>query len=368
MVTDFDYVIVGSGLTGATIARELVDAGKRVVVLEKRGEVGGNIHDYKHFSGVVVHQYGPHYFRTNDDDLWSFVNRFGDFYSYRPVLKSLVDGRYENWPILSSYIKKTIGEDWKPNFVGAPGNFEEAALALMPKAIYEKFVKGYTEKQWGVEATSLNASLIKRFDVRLDNEATLMRHRHQGIPVLGYTKLIQTMLSGIPVVINFDYLKERNVFSARFKVVYTGQIDAYFSYQFGKLKYRGQNRETNFFPDSDWVQPVGQVNNPDPHLGPHIRSIEWKHIMMPTLAERIRGTVVTKEVPVTPTDSDNCEYPFPDRENDNLYSSYRELADNTPKLLVCGRLGEYKYYDMDQAIARARLMARRELSGMKQLS
>lgn len=364
-MNDFDYVIVGSGLTGSTIARELADAGKKVIVLERRGQVGGNVHDYRHASGIVIHQYGPHYFRTNDDDLWSFVNRFSEFYPYRPVLKSFVDGTYENWPIVSSYIKKTVGENWKPSFSGTPRNFEEAALALMPRVIYEKFVKGYTEKQWGTLATSLNASLIKRFDVRMDDEVALMRHRHQGIPVLGYTKFVDSMLSKIPVVINFDYLENRSTFNARVKVVYTGQIDAFFNYQLGRLKYRGQKRETEFIDDIDWLQPVGQVNNPDPLMGSHIRSIEWKHLMPTGVATNIKGTVVTREIPFTPEDQDCCEYPFPDSENDQLYKAYRDLAQATPNLTICGRLGDYKYYDMDQAIARARMIARRELAGLQ---
>jgi UDP-galactopyranose mutase len=355
----YDYVIVGSGLTGAVMARDLTDAGQRVLILERRSHLGGNVSDHAHPSGIQVHTYGPHYFRTNDEDLWAFVNRFAEFYQYEPALKSLVDGRYENWPIAGSYIQKTIGNSWEPEFKGEPKNFEEASLSMMPKIVYEKFVRGYSEKQWGVKATELSANLAKRFDVRLDDEPRLMRHTHQGIPRLGYSDMMKNMLKGIPIILNFDYLQNKDEFKPRKKLIFTGPIDEYFGFDLGKLKYRGQKRVETYYEDADYVQPCGQVNNPSPDSGAHIRSLEWKHMMQEPFRANIKGTLVTQEITYTPDNPSDYEYPFPDQANSDLYEKYRARADKLSNVLICGRLGEYRYFDMDQAIARARLLARR---------
>lgn len=359
-----DCLIVGSGLTGAVIARLLTDAGRSVLVLDRRTHPGGNVYDHAHSSGIRIHTYGPHYFRTSSEKIWAFVTRFAEFYKYEPALKSWVDGRYENWPIAASYIRRTIGEKWEPEFQGKPKNFEEAALALMPRLVYEKFVKGYNEKQWGVLPTELSAGLIKRFDVREDDEPRLMRHSHQGIPKEGYAMLMERMLEGIPVLLNCDYLDSRNEFSGHKWTVFSGPIDSFFGYDLGHLKYRGQKRTEEYLPDVDYVQPCGQVNNPDIANGPHIRTLEWKHMMEPLYAQRIRGTVLTREVTVTATNPNDFEYPFPDNTNARLYEAYRERAEGIPRLTLCGRLGEYRYYDMDQAIGRAMLLAEQILQSL----
>ena len=170
-----DYVVVGSGLTGAVIARSLRDAGRDVVVVERREHLGGNVHDHLHFSGIRIHTYGPHYFRTNSDALWAFVTRFAEFYPYVAELRSEVDGVAEQWPIAASYIRRTVGDKWTPAFVGTPTNFEEASLAMMPEPVYRKFVKGYTEKQWGVPAHTLSAELAKRFEPTLKRIFTTLQ-------------------------------------------------------------------------------------------------------------------------------------------------------------------------------------------------
>jgi UDP-galactopyranose mutase len=358
-----DYLIVGSGLTGAVIARSLTEAGLSVLVLDRRPHAGGNVHDHLHSSGIRIHTYGPHYFRTNDDELWAFVNRFARFYPYEAALKSFVDGRYENWPVAASYIRRVVGENWKPEFRGSPRNFEEASLAMMPRLVYEKFVKGYNEKQWGVPASQLSADLARRFDVREDDDPRLMRHKHQGIPENGYADFMRRLLAGIPLQLNCDYLEHRDEFKAAKLVVFTGPIDEFFGCDLGKLEYRGQRRQHEYLPDVEFVLPCGQVNNPDPAAGPHIRTLEWKHMMQLEEARHIRGTVLTRETTFTPDDPNDFEYPFPDEANARLYAAYCERAKTIPKLLVCGRLGEYHYYDMDQAIARATLLARRILAG-----
>lgn len=359
MKISVDYLIVGSGLTGAAIARTLTDAGREVLMVERRPHLGGNVHDHLHPSGIQIHTYGPHYFRTNSEEVWAFVNRFSAFYEYEAALKSWVDGRYENWPVAGSYIRRTVGEQWAPDFTGSPTNFEEASLAMMPRLVYEKFVKGYNEKQWGIPAHRLSANLAKRFDVRHDDEPRLMRHRHQGLPTAGYAGLMQNMLRAIPVLLQCDYLQRREEFQVRRKLIFTGPIDEFFGYDLGRLHYRGQQRQHTYLPDVDFAQPYGQINNPDSSNGPHIRTLEWKHLMPPEQARRIKGTVLTQEMTISPTDPNQFEYPFPDEGNARLYRCYRERAETLPQVLICGRLGEYRYYDMDQAIARGLVLARR---------
>jgi len=227
MDMEIEYLIVGSGLTGATIARLLFDKGFKVLVVERRSHLGGNVYDHYHPSGIRIHTYGPHYFRTSSETIWQFVNRFSSFYKYEAILKSYVDESYENWPISGSYIRKTVGENWQPDFTGKPSNFEEASLAIMPRLIYEKFVKGYTEKQWGVPASRLSSSLSKRFDVHHDNDPRLKRDKYQGIPVNGYAAFMSALLKDIPIILNFDYLKYRNLVSPKKMIIYTGAIDEY---------------------------------------------------------------------------------------------------------------------------------------------
>ena len=362
-----DYVIVGSGLTGAVIARTLADAGREVLVVDRRPHLGGNVHDTTCEGGIRVHTYGPHYFRTNSDVVWQFVNRFAAFYRYEAVLASLVDGRYERWPVAAEYIRRTAGEQWRPAFTGTPANFEQASLAMMPEAVYRSFVKGYTEKQWGVPADTLSADLAGRFDVRTDDDPRLKRHRHQGIPLGGYARLMAAVLDGIPVVLGRDYLQEREAFQGRRNLVFTGSIDEYFGYSLGRLGYRGQDRHHSYLPQVAQHQPFGQVNNPDPAAGPHVRTIEWTHMLSDEERASTTGTIVTRETPKTPLTSDQNEYPFPDGANRALYQRYRAEAEAVPGLLVCGRLGEYRYYDMDQAIARAMLLAKRILKGERRL-
>jgi UDP-galactopyranose mutase len=357
-----DYLIVGSGLTGAVIARALTDAGREVLVVDRRSHLGGNVHDHVHPSGIRIHTYGPHYFRTSSERIWEFAQRFSPFYRYEAALLSEVDGALEHWPIAGSYIRRTIGEHWRPEFTGTPSNFEEAALSLMPKLIYAKFVQEYTEKQWGVPARSLSANLCRRFDVRNDDEPRLTPlAKHQGIPTVGYAAWMNRMLDGIPLVLNYDYLQRRTDIKHTRCAVFTGPIDEYFDFDLGKLKYRGQERTHLYLPDVDSAQPTGQVNNPTHAGGSHIRTLEWKHLMEPSFAARIRGTVLTRETPVTPTHPADYEYPFPDDANARLYRDYRARANALEDVVICGRLGDYRYYDMDQAMARAMTIADRLL-------
>jgi UDP-galactopyranose mutase len=364
-----DYLVVGSGLTGAVIARTLADAGREVLVVERRSHMGGNVHDHSHPSGIRIHTYGPHYFRTCSERLWEFANRFGAFYSYEPCLMALVDGQHEHWPIAASYIRKHLGPNWKPEFTAQPRNFEEAALSLMPRSVYEKFVKEYNEKQWGVPARNLLADLCKRFDVREDDEPRLKPDcKYQGIPVHGYASWMEQILHTIPVLLNFDYLRRHKEVRVRETLIYTGPIDEFFEFDMGRLHYRGQRREHTYLPDVEFVQPCGQVNNPTHDGGPYIRTLEWKHMMQPNLAQRIRGSVLTKETPYSPTDPNSYEYPFPDKPNEGLYRAYRSRADSLANVLICGRLGEYRYFDMDQAMSRAQVLGQRLLTADRRVA
>ena len=356
-----DYLIVGSGLTGAVIARMLRDAGEHVVVVDRRDHVGGNVHDHAHESGIRVHTYGPHYFRTSSDKIWRFVNRFSSFYKFEGIIQTLVDGRYENWPVSAEYLERTVGKNWHPSFSGHPNNFEEASLSLMPETVYRKFVKGYSEKQWGVSASNLSANLAKRFEVRQDNDPRLKQCAHQGIPTKGYADFTKNILAGIPVILNFNYLANQNLIEYNKLLIFTGPIDEFFDFRLGHLTYRGQKREHQFYPNESYRLPCGQINNPDPDSGPHVRTLEWKHMMPKECADGIRGTLLTTETPITPESPEDYEYPFPDEGNQRLYQLYRDSARRVAKLLICGRLGEYRYFDMDQAIARAMMLAERIL-------
>jgi len=361
-----DYLVVGAGLTGAVIARQLQDAGREVLVLDRRPHAGGNVHDHTHPSGIRVHTYGPHYFRTERDDLWDFVRRFDSFYRYEAVVKTLVDGRYENWPPTASSLQRLTGGDWGTSFTGTPSNFEEASLAMMPRLLYEKFVKGYTEKQWGVEARRLSASLARRFELRHGDDPRLMRHKHQGLPAGGYAHWMNSMLAGIPLLLNTDYLRYRRRFRARRCLIFTGPVDEYFGFELGRLTWRGQRRDHLYIAGAGFEQPVGQVNNPAPHNGAHIRSLEWKHMMPREFAGAIQGTVLTRETPFSPENPEEYEYPFPDEGNARLYEAYRTRAAALDRVLICGRLGEYRYYDMDHAIARAMVLVRKLLQNWPQ--
>lgn len=359
--------IVGSGLTGATIARLLHDQGCAVTVFERRAQVGGNVHDFMHPSGIRVHSFGPHYFRTNSAAIWAYVQRFGSFFPYQAVVKSLIDGQYENWPIAAAYLRRIGAEEYLGTRIFTPptlpiNNFEEAALQLMPVEVYEKFVKNYSFKQWGLAPKELSADLVKRFEIHHDDDPHLTPgYRWQGIPADGYTQWMSKMLEGIETHLGVDYLQGQQAFAPPTYTVFTGAVDAFFGFDLGRLHYRGQQREHEYLPDVDFYQPCAQVNNPALGTGAHIRTLEWKHLMPEEQQTAIRGTVITRETPFTPQDIDQYEYPFPNEINQQLYQQYRQRAQKIPNLLICGRLGEYRYYDMDQAIGRAMMLVQKQI-------
>ncbi len=357
-MTTVDYLVVGSGLTGSTIARLLADDRREVLLLERRAHPGGNVHDFMHASGIRIHTYGPHYFRCSDREIWEFVNRFSSFYPHEPIVKLLVDNRYENWPLN----RRLLGQnrDWRPSRrPGAPKNFEEACLQQMPRRVYEKYVEGYTRKQWGMDPRLLNAKLADRIRINEDHQTTLTPHYlHQGLPTLGYTALMANMIADIPCRFGVDYLKHRSEYRARKALIFSGSIDEFFGFEAGRLSYRGQQRRHQFLPDVDWHQPCVQVNHPDVREKA-IRTLEWKHLMPLDQRPRGEGTVITKEYPFTPDQTDNFEYPVPIAANARLHRHYRLCAATVRNLIVCGRLGTYTYLNMDKAIGCAMQVAAR---------
>jgi UDP-galactopyranose mutase len=360
-----DFVIVGTGITGATIARLLNDAGCSVLMVERRDHVAGNIFDYDHECGARMNRYGPHYFRTSSPAIWDFVQRFAHFRAYEARVLARVDNRLEQWPVSGSFIRRVApGFHPGPDLTGT--TFEQAACSLVPRQVFELFIREYTEKQWGTGAEALSADLAKRIRVNWNDDARLTPNAtYQGLPAHGYTALVANMIHGIPVEMGVDFLAHRTAFQPRRATVFTGGIDEYFGYCLGRLKYRGQRREVVYHSDIDRLQPVAQVNEPQHASGPQIRLIEWKHMMRAGAAERVAGTVVTRETPCAPDDSDHQEYPFPDAESQRLYRKYQELAAREGNVVFCGRLGEYRYLDMDQAIARATLWAGRLTNGLQ---
>lgn len=355
-MTNFDYIIVGTGLTGSVIARVLKDNNYSVLMIERRNHLGGNVHDFQHESGIRVHSYGPHYFRTSNSEVLSFLGRFSSFYPYEAKIKSRIgNNQYENWPISGKFIRKCAEGEWKPKHNLHPKNFEEAALNIMPEKVYNLLVKEYTEKQWGKPCTELNPSLMSRFRIHMDDDPRLTPEAtFQGLPIDGYSQMMKNMVDGIPIVIQCDYLKLRNEFTPRNKLIFTGPVDEYFDFSLGKLEYRSQERKTKWLYQ-DYYQPCAQVNNPLHSFGGLIRTIEWKYLMWNFVDP---STVITHETPFSPTDPDQYEYPMPDEKNKKLYLKYREMADKENGVLICGRLGEYEYLDMDKAIERAFIHAK----------
>lgn len=350
-----DFVIVGAGLTGGTIARILTDHGQDVVILDRKNHIAGNVYDYRHEeSGAMIHKYGPHYFRCGSEKIWNFLNRFTEFYDWSATIRSSVKGEYLNWPVNMDYIEKVAGkpEEWDL-FMGEPSNFEEACLTKMPRALYEIFIQGYTEKQWGVKCTELDKDLAVRITINKSNVNTLTpNHRWNALPRKGYTEMMSGMIEGIPQQLEYDYLLNKENVSVGKMLIFTGPIDEFFGNKYGKLKYRGQNRRVEHLAETTQHQPCIQVNYPNIE-DPRIRTIEWKHLMHSSEKEEVKGTLLTHETPFTPENANQYEYPFPDKINKNLYEQYRNEADQLDNVLICGRLGEYRYYDMDQAIGRA---------------
>ncbi len=360
----YDYLIVGAGLFGAVAGRELTDAGKKVLVIDKRSHIAGNVYTEK-IEGINVHRYGAHIFHTNNKTVWEYVQRFIEFNrftnspvaNYKGELYSLPFNMYtfnKMWGVVTPAEAAAKIAEQKAEIKDEPRNLEEQAISLVGRDIYEKLIKGYTEKQWGRDCKDLPSFIIKRLPVRLTFDNNYFNALYQGIPVGGYTKMVESMLDGIEVRLNCDYLEEKGKWdSMAEKVVYTGPIDAYFGYKYGNLEYRSVRFENELL-DIPNYQGNAAVNYTDRET-PWTRIIEhkWFEFGKDEQGNDLPKTVISREYSSEWKLGDEPYYPVNDEKNTSLYEKYKELSLTEENVIFGGRLGSYKYYDMDQVIAAA---------------
>lgn len=358
MAKHYDYLVVGAGLYGAIFAYEAKKNGKTCLVIDKRNHIGGNIYT-ENRNDINVHVYGAHIFHTSDKFVWNYIQRFAEFnrYTNSPVAR-YKDELYnlpfnmntfaKMWNIRTPDEAMAIIEKQRAEVTGEPKNLEEQAISLVGRDIYEKLIKGYTEKQWGRDCKDLPSFIIKRLPVRMTFDNNYFNDSYQGIPMGGYTKIIEAMLEGVDVELEKDYLADKeNLDGMADKIVYTGAIDAYFGYCFGNLEYRSVRFETEEL-DTPNFQGNAVVNYTDRET-PFTRIIEHKFFEFGTQPT----TIISKEYSAEWKPGDEPYYPVNDEKNSALYGKYKELADKESKVIFGGRLGEYKYYDMDKVIIAA---------------
>jgi len=362
----YDYLIVGAGLYGAVFARQVADAGNRVLVIDKRNRVGGNAYTHK-VEGIHVHRYGAHIFHTNNMRVWEYVNRFARFNrftnspvaNYRGEIYSLPFNMYtfnKMWPdvVTPQQAMERIEAQRAQAGIAEPSNLEEQAISLVGIDIYEKLVKGYTQKQWGRPCNELPSFIIRRLPVRMNYDNNYFDALYQGIPMDGYTAMIERMLEGIEVRLNTDYLEDKaQLDTLADRIVYTGPIDAYFGYRLGVLEYRSIRFETEILDCANY-QGNAVVNYTDAET-PWTRIIEhkWFHFGRDDSGNLLSKTVISREYSSEWMPGDEPYYPVNDEKNDALYRQYKALADCEKHVVFGGRLGEYKYYDMDKVVEAA---------------
>ena len=367
----YDYLIVGAGLFGSVFARQMVDAGKTCLVIEKRKHIGGNIYseELDGAPGIQVHKYGPHIFHTSDEEVWAYVQRFVSFNHFRYEPLANYRGKLYNlpfnmntfhamWGVNTPAEAQAIIDEQRAVVSAEPQNLEEQAISLVGTDIYNKLIKGYTEKQWGRPCTELPAFIIKRLPVRLRYDNNYFNDPHQGVPKGGYAAFVAKLLEGIDVRLEEDFLKCRYKMEAlATKVVYTGAIDAYYDFCFGNLAYRSLRFEEEVLP-MDNFQGVAGMNFTDTET-PYTRIIEHKHFEFGS--DSVNRTVITREYPAEWHPGYEPYYPVNDGRNQELYRQYAQLANREKKVIFGGRLAEYKYYNMDQVIRRALDISKQEV-------
>lgn len=361
----YDYLIVGAGLYGAVCAYEAHKAGKSVLVIDKRDHIAGNIYTEKQ-EGINVHMYGAHIFHTNDEEVWNYMQQFAMFNrftnspvaNYKSEIYSLPFNMYtfnKMWGVVSpDEAKAKVEEQVREAGITDPQNLEEQAISLVGKDIYEKLIKGYTEKQWGRECKNLPSFIIKRLPVRYTYDNNYFDAMYQGIPVGGYTQIVERMLEGVEVRLATDYLAEKEHYdSLADKVIYTGPIDAYFGYKLGTLQYRSVRFENRTLAMPNF-QGNAVVNYTDKET-PWTRIIEhkWFEFGKDDKGDAIPKTIISREYSAEWKPGDEPYYPINDEENSKLYEEYKLLAEKEEKVKFGGRLGEYKYYDMDKIVEKA---------------
>lgn len=353
-----DYLIVGAGLAGAVFARIMTDKGYQCAVIDRRNHIAGNIYSIES-EGIEVHQYGPHIFHTDNERVWEFVNRFSEFnhFVYSPVanycgelynLPFNMNTFYRLWGVKTpKEARNVIDRQVAEAGIKEPRNLEEQAIRLVGTDIYEKLIKGYTSKQWGMDCKDLPAFIIKRLPVRFTYDNNYFNHPHQGIPKAGYTEMVKRMLSGIEVRLNTDYLESREEYEglAR-RVVFTGPIDAYYDYCYGTLEYRSLRFETEIL-DMENYQGVAGMNFTDADT-PYTRVVEHKHFHFGKGSKE--KTVITREYSASWKRGDEPYYPINNEKNNRLYEKYKKKAEQEKNVIFAGRLGQYQYFDMDKVI------------------
>ena len=372
----YDYLIAGAGLFGAVFAHEVHKQGRKVLVVEKRDHIAGNIYTEK-VMGINVHRYGAHIFHTSDEEVWNYVNQYARFNHYvnspvavyRDELYNLpfnMNTFSRMWNIKTPKEAKEIIAKQTGEFAGiTPQNLEEQALQLAGRDVYEKLIKGYTEKQWGRDCKDLPAFIIRRLPLRFTYDNNYFNDRFQGIPEGGYTQIVEKLLEDIPVLTGVSLQEYQTANAARTadeqdswdRLLYTGMIDEYYHYRLGTLEYRSLRFETEELPEEDNYQGNAVVNYTEREV-PYTRIIEHKHFEFQTG----EGTVITREYPATWKKGDEPYYPINDEKNGALYAQYAELAKKEANVLFGGRLGQYKYYDMDKVIRSALDMVKEELA------
>ena len=365
----YDYLIVGAGLFGAVFAREAMNRGKTCLVLDRRDHIGGNIYTEK-VEDIQVHRYGAHIFHTSDKKVWDYINQYAEFNNYINSPVAVYKNELYNlpfnmntfsrmWNIRTPKDAREIIEGQIADLhIEEPRNLEEQALSLVGRDVYEKLVKGYTEKQWGRDCKDLPAFIIRRLPLRFTYDNNYFNDRYQGIPMGGYTRIIEKLLEGAEVRTGVDYLKERETYEcAAGKIVFTGMIDEYYGYRLGALEYRSVRFETEVL-DCDNYQGNAVVNYTDREV-PYTRVIEHKHFEFGTQ----KKTVISREYSSEWKVGDEPYYPVNDEKNSVLYEKYASLAAGEDNVIFGGRLGAYRYYDMDKVIASALELADREFAG-----
>lgn len=364
----YDYLIVGAGLYGAVFAHEASERGRSCLVIERRGHTGGNTY-CESIEGINVHKYGAHIFHTGNDRVWEYVNRFATFNRYINSPIANYKGEIYNLPFNMNTFNRLWGVvtpdearakiEEQRIMTDTPKNLEEQAISLVGRDIYQKLIKGYTEKQWGRDCKELPAFIIKRLPVRFTYDNNYFNDPYQGIPTDGYNALIGKLLRGVDVELGADYLRERDKYeSLAEKIVYTGSIDEFFDFSLGALAYRSVRFETETLQTGDY-QGNAVVNYTDRET-PYTRIIEHKHFEFGTQPK----TVISREYSAEWQPGDEPYYPVNDKRNQELYKKYRAMSEQNPKVIFGGRLGEYKYYDMDKVIESALTLAEREFDGI----
>ena len=363
----YDYAIVGSGLFGSIFSYEANKRGKKCLVIDKRNHIGGNIYT-REIENINIHEYGAHIFHTSNTEVWDYINNFAEFNRYTNSPVAIYKDELYNMPFnmntfnklwgvkTPSEAKAKIEEQVKESNISEPKNLEEQAISLVGKDIYEKLVKGYTEKQWGTRATELPSFIIKRLPVRFTYDNNYFNDKYQGIPIGGYTKIVEKMLEGIEVRLETDFFENREELEGLAdKIVFTGMIDEFYDYKFGTLEYRSLRFEHEILNEEN--HQGNAVVNYTEYEVPYTRIIEHKHFEYGNQPK----TVITREYPAKWQKGDEPYYPINNEKNNAMYNKYKELADNETNVIFGGRLAEYKYYDMHNVIEQVLKCVKKEL-------